>query len=86
MTQRHANNFMNCAERFGKMENVFHFQPSQLMTLLALPAEETEKFIAEEFSIYKISVHTPRNDRVKTQVYISSKERLEMHYRQNLSI
>ena len=48
MTHRHANNFMECARRFGKMENVFHFQPSTLMVLLALPAEETEKFISEK--------------------------------------
>ena len=39
---------MECARRFGKMENVFHFQPSTLMVLLALPAEETEKFISEK--------------------------------------
>ena len=44
-----ARKFMECANRFSKMTDVGHFQPSQLTELLALPdAEETEKFIAEK--------------------------------------
>lgn len=47
-TQQYANSFMRCAERFGKMKNVFQFQPSQMLTMLALPEGEEEKFIAEK--------------------------------------
>ena len=44
-TQRTANNFMRVAERFGKMENVFQFQPSTLQAMLALPEGDEQKFI-----------------------------------------
>lgn len=47
-TQRTANNFMRIAERFGKMENVFHFQPSTLQAMLALPVGEEDDFIATQ--------------------------------------
>ena len=47
-TQRTANNFMRMAERFGKMENVFHFQPSTLQAMLTLPEGDEEKFIAAQ--------------------------------------
>ena len=47
-TQRTANNFMRIAERFGKMENVFQFQPSTLQAMLALPVGDEEKFIAAQ--------------------------------------
>lgn len=44
-TQRTANNFMRVAERFGKMENVFQFQPSALQAMLALPEGDEQEFI-----------------------------------------
>lgn len=44
-TQRTANNFMRVAERFGKMENVFQFQPSALQAMLALPEGTEQEFI-----------------------------------------
>ena len=47
-TQRTANNFMRMAERFGKMVNVFQFQPSTLQAMLALPEGDEEKFIASQ--------------------------------------
>ena len=45
-TQRTANNFMRIADRFGKLENVFQFQPSQLQAMLALPEGDENEFIA----------------------------------------
>ena len=47
-TQRTANNFMRMAERFGKMENVFQFQPSTLQAMLALPEGTEQDFIDEQ--------------------------------------
>lgn len=47
-TQRTANNFMRVAERFGKMENVFQFQPSALQAMLALPEGTEQEFIAAQ--------------------------------------
>lgn len=47
-TQRTANNFMRMAERFGKFENIFHFQPSTLQAMLSLPEGDEEKFIAAQ--------------------------------------
>ena len=44
-TQRTANNFMRVADRFGKMENVFQFQPSALQAMLALPEGDEQEFI-----------------------------------------
>ena len=44
-----AQNFMACAERFGKTHLNADLNQTQLIALLALPdAEETEKFIAEK--------------------------------------
>ena len=49
LTERTAQNFMKCAERFGKTEINFGFSSTQMIALLALPdAEETEKFFAEK--------------------------------------
>jgi len=39
---------MNCAERFGNSETFQNLKYSQMIQLLSLPAEETEKFIAEK--------------------------------------
>ena len=43
-----AANFMRCAERFGNFQTSGNLKFYQMVELLALPAEETEKFIAEK--------------------------------------
>lgn len=49
LKDRMAQNFMACAERFGKTHLNADLNQTQLIALLALPdAEETEKFIAEK--------------------------------------
>ena len=49
LSQDSARNFMRVAERFGaNSEMSRNFKLSQMVELLALPAEETEKFIAEK--------------------------------------
>lgn len=45
LSQMSANRFMRVAERFGKINNVVNFQPSQMFEMLALPAAETQQFI-----------------------------------------
>lgn len=40
-----ANNFMRCAERFGNFQMSGNLNSSQMVELLALPADETEAFI-----------------------------------------
>ena len=48
LKQRAAQTFMACAERFGKIQINLDFKPTQMIALLSLPDEETEKFIAEK--------------------------------------
>ncbi len=48
LTMRSAQNFMRVAERFGNSNTSWKFNSSQMWEMLALPAEETEKFIAEQ--------------------------------------
>lgn len=43
-----ANNFMRCAERFSNFQTSGNLNPSQMVEMLSLPAEETEKFISEK--------------------------------------
>lgn len=50
-TQRTANNFMRVAERFGKLENVFQFQPSTLQAMLKLPAGAEQEFIDAQAAV-----------------------------------
>lgn len=45
LSQRAANNFMRIAVRFGKMENVYQFQPSTLIKMLLLPEGDEQAFI-----------------------------------------
>ena len=47
-TIRTAQNFMAIAERFGKNENVFVFQPATLIQMLALPKGTEQEFIATQ--------------------------------------
>ena len=46
LTQQTARNFMRCAERFGNSKSILNLNSTQMIQLLSLPAEETEKFIA----------------------------------------
>ena len=67
LSQWSAIKFMNCAERFGKLETNPILNQSQMVTLLSLPnIEETEKFIeqkeAEGNPISKMSVKTLRKE------------------------
>ena len=49
LSQATANNYMKVAERFSAdFEMVRNFKPAQLITLMRLPAESVEKFIAEK--------------------------------------
>ena len=49
LSQQTATNFMNVAERFGKIQIDLDFKPTQMIALLSLPdAAETEKFLAEK--------------------------------------
>ncbi len=48
LKQRMANNFMAVAERFGNSHLNANLNQTQLITMLALPAGEEEKFIAEK--------------------------------------
>ena len=52
LTTRSARRFMAVAERFGKTEIDFRFtedlSPTQMIAMLALPAGDEEKFIAEK--------------------------------------
>ena len=48
LSQRTANNFMACAERFGNSPTSANLNQSQMIEMLALPAGETEKFIEEK--------------------------------------
>ena len=45
---RTTQNFMAIAERFGKNENIFVFQPATLIQMLALPEGDEDKFIAAQ--------------------------------------
>ena len=48
LSQPSATRFMKCAKHFSNLATSQHLKPSQMIELLALPAEETEKFIAEK--------------------------------------
>ena len=48
LSQPMASNFMRVAERFGNYNSTYNLNQSQMIAMLALPAEETEKFIAEK--------------------------------------
>lgn len=45
LSDRTAQRFMACAERFGNTTTSSHLSQSQMWEMLALPAEDTEKFI-----------------------------------------
>lgn len=47
-TQQTANRFMRVAERFGNLNNVVQFQPSQLQAMLLLPEGDETAFIEQQ--------------------------------------
>ena len=55
--QQTANRFMRVAERFGKLSINAQFNSTQMITMLALPEGEEEKFIAD-----KAAAGTPVED------------------------
>ena len=57
LSQQTASNFMRCAERFGNYQTSGNLKPSQMVEMLALPADETEQFIEE-----KAAAGTPVED------------------------
>lgn len=50
LSQRVANNFMACAERFGNSPTSANLKQSQMIEMLSLPAGEEENFIADKAS------------------------------------
>ena len=60
MTDRTARNYMRVAERFGKTENVFRFQPSALMELAKLSDAEITNFLVATPSAADMSVRNLR--------------------------
>lgn len=54
---RSAQTFMAIAERFSNTQTSAYLNPSQMVEMLSLPAEETEKFIEE-----KAAAGTPVED------------------------
>ena len=61
-----ANNFMRCAERFGNFQTSGNLNSSQMVELLALPADETEQFIeakaAEGNPVENMTIKTLREE------------------------
>lgn len=48
LSYRTAKNFMDCAEKFSKLQTSATLNYSQMVAMLVLSAEDTEKFIAEK--------------------------------------
>ncbi|MBR0301700.1 MAG: DUF3102 domain-containing protein, partial [Bacilli bacterium] len=48
LSQWSAIKFMNCAERFGKLESIPILNSTQMIALLSLPEADTEKFIEQK--------------------------------------
>lgn len=65
-TKRRAQQFMQCAERFGKNEIDFAFPSTKMIALLSLPEADTEKFIEQKKAtgtpISDMSVKTLRKE------------------------
>lgn len=74
-----ANNFMRCAERFGNFQTSGNLNPSQMVEMLALPAEDTEKFIEEKVAqgtpVDEMTVKKLREEVAQYKLEIQQKER-----------
>ncbi len=86
--QQTANRFMRVAERFGKLSINAQFNSTQLITMLALPAGETEKFIAEKAAegkpVEDMTVKTLREEVSKYKAdYQKEKEKVENLFADN---
>lgn len=58
-TERTAQRFIKCAERFGNTTTSSHLNPSIMFELLALPEETTEQFV-KEHNVEEMSVRELR--------------------------
>lgn len=75
LSQDTATNFMHCAERFANSETSRNLNFSQMVTLLKLPAAETEKFIEEKAAEGKpVEDMTVKKLREEVKQYKRSKE------------
>ena len=63
LSQQTASNFMRCAERFANYQSISNFKPTQMIAMLALPADETEEFIEA-----KAAAGTPVEDMTVKQL------------------
>ena len=70
---------MAIAERFGKTQTFAFLNYSQMVQLLSLPAEETEKFIAEKKDenkpVEEITVKQLREEVAEWRLFPFQKER-----------
>ena len=66
LTKRSAQQFMQCAERFGKNKIYFAFSSTQMIAMLALPEDDTQKFIEEHdtagFPVQNMTVKNLRSE------------------------
>lgn len=73
LTVRTAQKFMQVSERFGNTPLTAHLNQTQMIEMLALPAEETEKFIeqkaAEGTPVEDMTIKTLREEVAKYQSY-----------------
>ena len=75
LTQQSANRFMRVAERFGKLNINVQFQSTQMITMLELPADETEAFIeAQAAAGTPVEDMTVKNLRAEIQQWKSRAE------------
>ena len=88
LTQQTARNFMRCAERFGNSKSILNLNSTQMIQLLSLPAEETEKFIeakkAENNPVEDMTVKNLRDEVAKWKAdYEQKKSEVENLFHDN---
>ena len=88
LTQSTAQRFIKCAERFGKSATLRDLNYSQMIQLLSLPAEETEKFItakaAENNPVEEMTVKNLRDEVAKWKAdYEQKKSEVENLFHDN---
>lgn len=88
LTQQTARNFMRCAERFGNSKSILNLNSTQMIQLLSLPAEETEKFIdakkAENNPVEDMTVKNLREEVAKWKAdYEQEKSKTENLFHDN---
>ena len=79
MKARMARNFMQIAERFGKVQIFADLGYSQLIQMLALPEGEEEKFIAEKAAegtpVENMTVRQTREEIQKYKAKLAEKDK-----------